>query len=929
MDVAVDAGSGCQPSDLFDPCQQNPSTMPGPLTHIYTARRVADFLTTSDVTTHFIRPHDPGLLDNQLLSPALLDQLGRAECADAMNTWPKFTAVGAVGPDLFFFLQDYNNIAIPCDEIMLAMSLLYYLDDQGRLDDPYAGLVAILGEVNDTWASILSFIIKLDTIWKDFLKVWDATIGPIVDKAGQVIDDLTGGLLSELGDAISEFSNALMDLAEKELVTEGDIFNWFSLKMRKGYDEQSFLWSDMMHYRRTSAVPGRLIVHAREMLHSTDPLTKEHGEQLLAFALGWVTHVGTDVVEHSFVNEQCGGPFRTHWQRHHLIENHIDAWNYQCSGNGILPTDDFVGYKDTYPSLADSALYFAVQIPQGIDGLPEAEKQGALRQPLPDAVDQASRDARTALLDTDGELPLWLAEAIARVFVEVYADPKTEGGNEAVQAAFGEGPVPHPRNLMGQPFQDGLHVADSLIGKWLGIFGVDNVGIALEDLRKIIAPDAPTTIGNGTIPQGFPFPWEIMTAYRFMLSWFKRQFVATADMDRPEPPTWFTPPASDFDFGPPDFGGVSSSDDPASEACGAVLALLDWVFKSLEKAAQLLYDLAKSAASGATLLPREAIYEGVTLPLWQAAENIRMILVHLAYMMPQSQQFYPDGNLKRPNEIDEELIKLGHTVDGAFQQALAAAWDILGNLDKDPALTNTGVRDVLGAKNPWLPVRVMKGQKPPGILALGDDVVEYLRPWGFPDRINDNNPRQNGNYLETPLTVAGPYPTDTMPHDLLYSASPVSNQARVLYELSQCPEATDQYSNAFVLHQGNGSLGEANYGGTNPLGDPVIFSTYLIGQIANNPKFLSNFNLDADRGYGYLCWDWTRTNPVPGDTSHQDGMLHGYPPPAVDPEGADNWKRPDPAPLGPNLYEAPVYSTLQLHYPGRHCKDAHKAGGLK
>jgi hypothetical protein len=60
----------------------------------------------------------------------------------------------------------------------------------------------------------------------------------------------------------------------------------------------------------------------------------------------------------------CGGPFRTHWQRHHLIENHVDAWNYQCTGNGILPKDDFVGWQESYPSIADAALYFAVQIPR-------------------------------------------------------------------------------------------------------------------------------------------------------------------------------------------------------------------------------------------------------------------------------------------------------------------------------------------------------------------------------------------------------------------------------------------------------------------------------------------------------------------------------------------------------------------------------------
>ena len=386
------------------------------------------------------------------------------------------------------------------------------------------------------------------------------------------------------------------------------------------------------------------------MATENDTLTKEHGEQLLAFALGWVCHVGTDVIEHSFVNEQCGGPFRTHWQRHHLIENHIDGWNYACTQNGPLQKDDFVGWDPSYPSIADSALYFAVQIPRYIDTLKQADKQGDLRpSPLPTGTDQASQDQRKKDLDTDGTLPLWLAETIAEVFVAVYADP-SEGGDATLQASLNEGAVPHPRNLKGQPFQDAIANSTDLLTKWIGLLGLDGkITMSLEDLRKIVAPDTPASLPTG-MPEGFPFPWEIMTAYRFMLSWFKRAYVSTIDLDRPEPPTVFTPPSSDYNFGPPDFSGVNPSDDPISQTCEALAALLDFVFKTLENAAQLAYDFVKTIASALTYPARTIIYNGVTLPLWEATESMRMVLVHLGYMLPQSQQNYPDGNLQRPNE---------------------------------------------------------------------------------------------------------------------------------------------------------------------------------------------------------------------------------------------------------------------------------------
>lgn len=50
-------------------------------------------------------------------------------------------------------------------------------------------------------------------------------------------------------------------------------------------------------------------------------------------------------------------------------------------------------------------------------------------------------DINTALL-------LWLAETIVQLFIEVYADSKTQGGEKIHQDSLKEGFVPHPRNLL-------------------------------------------------------------------------------------------------------------------------------------------------------------------------------------------------------------------------------------------------------------------------------------------------------------------------------------------------------------------------------------------------------------------------------------------------------------------------------------------------
>lgn len=499
--------------------------------------------------------------------------------------------------------------------------------------------------------------------------------------------------------------------------------------------------------------------------------------------------------------------------------------------------------------------------------------------------------------------------------MEVYKDPNEPGGDPSLQ----EHPIPHPLNLHGQQFQDELKTDISALGKWLQKFGIDNIGMALNDLRKLIAPDPPFSV-----PEGFPLSWEIMTSYRFMLSFFKKQDVTTLRMDKPKPPGVFTVPKSDTDFGPPDTTGLHPNDDPVSQGCELILALLDWVFKTLTKVAEFLYEVGKMLLSALSWPGREALYKFVTLPLWVATERIRMVLVPLSYMQPQGEQRYDDNELKHPKEIDEILVTLGHSVNSAFQEAISSAIDVLGNIDLDPSLTNVAVRNVPSDENPWLPIRALKGESIAAFRkAIGDDVLEYTRPWAFPNINNQKDRNKAGNYLEMPRTISGPYVTETMPHDLMVTDQSISNEARKHYEAANCPDETDILNYFYILNQDKGRFtqGLSSFDGNNPLGDPIVMSTYLIGQIANNPKFLSSFNLDADKGYGYLCWDWKRDQ----NTTTTDERGHPYAVPKVTTEGDPSWLRPDPVMVGLNEYKGT--DQLELLYPERRCPAPPQGGG--
>ena len=61
-----------------------------------------------------------------------------------MRKWEKFTAVGAIGPDLFFFSQDWSNdiLGPRSDDIMLALAVYYFFD--AAKEDDWEPLLVIL-----------------------------------------------------------------------------------------------------------------------------------------------------------------------------------------------------------------------------------------------------------------------------------------------------------------------------------------------------------------------------------------------------------------------------------------------------------------------------------------------------------------------------------------------------------------------------------------------------------------------------------------------------------------------------------------------------------------------------------------------------------------------------------------------------------------
>ena len=855
--------------------------MPGHFTHIYTARRVADLLASGQFDDW------PGLGGGDDVPSAFSPQ----KCAQVMHDWEKFTSVGAIGPDLFFFSQDWSNDVLGprSDLIMLALATYYYFD--AAKEDDWEPLLVILEEVNSTLAGIIRFLIKLDKIWQDFTKWWDKTLGPLVDTVGELADDLTGGILGEIQTGLEELLVAIKQIGLEELTSFADIWGLMNTVIQKGWPEEDFLWSDMAHYRRTSAMCQALVRQAQALDDGTDE-GREHSDQFLAFALGYIVHVGTDTIAHSFVNEQCGGPYRDHPTRHHLIENHIDAWNYQQSGEGGTIPQDPWGKTDDYPELSMSALWFLVQ-------LTPDDPHGAQRpSPLSD-----DPDTRKEQLDVDGEMPGWMADAIVKAMLETFQDH------------------PHPKIYQGDAFQQTI---DSGL---LTTVVKDVTGHGLDKpFQEILDGIAPPP--GFPVPQGFPMPWQVQTMYRLMITLYKLNFSGSWELQKPRKPDFvIVPPASDFTnlFQPPDFSGVDSS-NPIVDVCEVFVALIEWAIKEIEDALKLVGDLIKMALSPLTYPVRLGIYE-LAMKIWDIAAKTHDVMAHTGILMPHGEQRYEDGELRLPNEIDLPLITLGATVDGAFQQALADAIDPLGHLDSDPSvIVSHSTRD---PNYPYYPVLRYHG-------SVGSDWEdwEFRRPWAYPSTSLLDTGGSSDTKITTPTETydpsaadpkgpataykpmrPGPYAEGTRPDEVFFrTTAPPDREARYRYERAQTPWQTDQLNEAFI---GKARVRQS------PLGDPVPFSAYLIGQLANPTGYSTQFNLDADRAYAYLTWDWIR-----GEETDTTDLGIPYRTPLVEPQlydGAHTKWRPQPAlklhyvdPPGSGVPVPGTHDGPSTHGPGTH-----------
>lgn len=685
------------------------------------------------------------------------------QLGEICHTWRNYLALGALGPDLFYLLPDFA-------------------DTKGCV------IRQVVQWVIDVWSEIDA----------EFVSKWERWIEPITTNASQLASQLTGGLSNQLGQILNEFAAAIMNAFKGLLAQMGDWFGVLTSGVPQGYDNDSFYWSDIFHYRRTYQFPFVLFQQARTALDTAGTDAERHdAEARMAFAVGWLSHCATDVTGHPFTNAKSGGPYRDHWQRHHLVENHIDAQNYSA----VHPPGPLYGEYGT------SALHFWVAFRARSDGPYAGRQDGPAYDyfagfPAYDTADGPTPAARRAtFFDLDsGGLPSHLTDALLRAMADVHPDgPQILTQDPAFSAVDGGG------NPDGRPNAD-----------------------AMAQMWKIVYSYLKMTGSDGLSPR------------------------------KPEPPSVFT----DHSFPtPPGGGGSGIDDDPARGAdvdgddsfslLDLLLALFAWAVYIAEVALWLATVLPGLILDVTTFPAREVVYWTVVVPAWNLFLLSRRALVMSGFLMPKPEEVAlglttlgtsgafdiataldsPSGSGLTALVIDEPSGRLTNTSQFGI----------------DPAYPRNIVRDHPGDVGE--PDLVSALGLTAALRYAGDGGAEFkpsewVAPWRYPLK------NQAGQWVaqEGAAAHVGPYVVgDTA--TVLLPGTIGDDGAR--HELEQAGSPTETFD---VL---NDLLADNRH-----LGGPVDYSTYLVGRMvaerANDEFGVPDFNLDSDRGYAWHCWDWDR-----------------------------------------------------------------------
>ncbi|WP_345800297.1 zinc dependent phospholipase C family protein [Microbacterium sp. AZCO] len=740
------------------------------------------------------------------------------------HTWRNYLALGSLGPDVFYLLPDFKNTTGQVIRQVVQWAL-------------------------DVWEIVDS----------EFVGKWENWIDPISTNNSQLASQLTGGLSTQLAQVLDELTSAIMSAFKGLLAEMGDWFGVLTSGVPQGFGDDAFYWSDMFHYRRTYQFPYVLFRQAQDALAaaSTDD-ERMDAEARIAFAVGWLSHCATDVTGHPFTNAKAGGPYRDHWQRHHLVENHMDSENYGARHPGPL-----------YGEYGTSALHFRLAFRHRDDA------------PYNGRDDAPAYDYWTGF--------------------PAYDDSDGPTGTASRHTFFDLDTGPLPDHLM-----------EGLLEAMADVYGADGPHILLQD-----PPFSATDPVTGQ-PDGRPNEAAMAEMWEIVYRYLKMTSSDAISLRLPPPPSVFT----DHSFPtPPGGGGAGIDDDPSRGAdvddddsftlLDLLLALFAWVVYLGQVIVWLVTVLPGLIVDITTFPAREVVYWAVIVPAWNLYLLARRALVMSGFAMPKPGEINPglttlgrEGTYDIASALDNPMgmptapppiTEPSGRLTSSDPQGLDHAYPRGIVRDLPSAISRP---DLTGALGLTAPLRYRAD-------AAGDEfkASEWVAPWRYPL----TNQAGAGVAQEGKGTHVGPYVVGAQ-STILLSMLAGHDGARADLEKAATPADTESTLDVHLpLDQ--------------HLGAPVDYGVYLVGRMAADAAAgaaeysVPDFNLDSDRGYAWHTWDWDRSKStaVP-DINAVGSEDYSYPLPCTSPQlfHADH-----DFPAQPNRWYVEAQD-LNVHYvPGK------------
>ena len=185
----------------------------------------------------------------------------------------RFASLGACGPDFLYALMDYGPELQDLENILVKTAATF------------SGLAELMSGVQEYVDGVVNTI----------------TLG-VSDSLKQTSQTLTAVIHEGLFALLA--SGGVNPMA------------FFEARRQQDYPRNQWFWADVLHYWRSGTFAQKLVDEAKATGNAN----------LIAYAYGYVTHYVTDTVGHPYVNQVVGAPWRLYWQRHHLVENFVDAY---------------------------------------------------------------------------------------------------------------------------------------------------------------------------------------------------------------------------------------------------------------------------------------------------------------------------------------------------------------------------------------------------------------------------------------------------------------------------------------------------------------------------------------------------------------------------------------------------------------------------